>query len=47
MFYPRSIAIVGSSPDKGKLGYNITENLIPVFLLLEEAAWAARTIAIR
>lgn len=28
MFYPRSIAIVGSSPDRGKLGYNITENLI-------------------
>jgi len=28
LFYPRSIAVVGSSPDKGKLGYNITENLI-------------------
>jgi len=28
MFYPQSIAIVGSSPDRGKLGYNITGNLI-------------------
>ena len=28
LFYPRSIAVVGSSPDRGELGYNITENLI-------------------
>ena len=23
LFYPRGIAVVGSSPDRGKLGYNI------------------------
>jgi acetyltransferase len=28
MFNPQSIAVVGASEDRGKLGYNITENLI-------------------
>ena len=28
MFYPRNIAVVGSSSDREKLGYNVTENLI-------------------
>ena len=28
LFYPQGIAVVGASEDRGKLGYNITENLI-------------------